>query len=293
MVALAFITMSLAWSISWYAMKLQTESFIAPELSVFYRFFAAAILMFLLCFIVKVRVKAKAKEIPYFIIIGFCNFSANFLIGYFAVSYIASGAMAVVFSLSIITSEFFSALLEKRKIERAVIISSLLGTIGLIFFIAPLVQISFNNKIIIGFSLTLIMMIIFSFGSALVAQNGKINKTPLYTLIAYCCGIGASFSLLINLFRGNKFVFDFSPTYVASLSYLVLIATILAFICLFYLVQKIGSARANYTALVYPVVALIISVFLENLTLNFYSIIGVALIIFALLLEFMLKNKSC
>lgn len=290
MIALAFIAMSLAWSVSWYAMKLQTQSFIPPELSVFYRFFFAAILMFALCFIFKVRVRAKQGEWKYFIAIGLCNFCLNFLIGYFAVRYIASGVMAVIFSLSIITSEFFSAFLQRRKIERKVLVSSLLGTIGLIFFIAPLVKISLDNKIIIGFFLTLLMMVIFSFGSALVAQNRKINQTPLYTLIAYCSSIGSCFIFLINLARGNEFIFDFSPTYVASLSYLVLIATVLAFICLFYLVQTIGSARANYTALVYPVIALGISVFLENVALNLYSLIGVALIIFALLLEF-LPNK--
>lgn len=291
MIALAFIAMSLAWSVSWYAMKLQTESFISPEISVFYRFFISAILMFMLCFIFKVRMRIKASEWRYFVAIGLCNFCLNFLIGYFAVNYIASGVMAVIFSLSIITSEFFSAFLQKRKIERKVLISSLLGTFGLLFFISSLVKISMDSKVIIGFFLTLLMMIIFSFGSALVAQNRKINHTPLYTLIAYCSGIGAAFLLLINLARGNKFAFDFSPSYIISLSYLVLIATVLAFICLFYLVQTIGSARANYTALVYPVIALIISVVLENLTLNFYSIIGVALIIFALLLEFMPKNK--
>lgn len=290
MIALAFVTMSLAWSVSWYAMKLQAQSFVTPELSVFYRFFAAAILMFLLCFIFKVRARAKRGEWKYFIAIGLCNFCLNFLIGYFAVRYIASGVMAVIFSLSIITSEFFSAFLEKRKIERKVLISSLLGTIGLIFFIAPLVKISMDNKIIIGFFMTLSMMVIFSFGSALVAQNRKINQTPLYTLIAYGSGIGAAFLLLINLIRGNQFVFDFSPSYIISISYLVLIATVLAFICLFYLVQTIGSARANYTALVYPVIALGISVFLENVTPNFYSLIGVVIIIFALLLEFMPKK---
>jgi len=287
MIALAFIAMSLAWSVSWYAMKIQTQSFVSPELSVFYRFFAAAILMFLLCFIFKVRTRAKASEWRYFIIIGFCNFFLNFLIGYFAVRYIASGVMAVIFSLSIITSEFFSAILEKRKIERKVLISSLLGTIGLVFFIAPLVKISFNHQIIIGFFLTLLMMIIFSFGSALVAKNRKINQTPLYTLIAYCSSIGAGFLLLINLIRGNEFIFDFSPSYIVSLSYLVLIATVLAFICLFYLVQTIGSTRANYTSLVYPIIALTISVFLENVALNFLSIVGILFIIAALLLEFM------
>jgi drug/metabolite transporter (DMT)-like permease len=291
MIALAFIGMSLAWSVSWFAMKMQADSFLPPELSVFYRFFLAAILMFILCFISKQRMVLKQKEIPYFIAIGLCNFCLNFAIGYFGVKYIASGAMAVIFSLSIITSEIFSAFLDNRKIERKVLISSLVGAGGLAFFVLPLIKISQDSRIIIGIFMSLAMMMVFSFGSAVVSKNKKINQTPLYTSIAYGSLIGSFFILLFNLARGNEFNFDFSPNYIFSLLYLVVIATVLAFICLFYLIQRIGSAKANYTALVYPALALVVSSFFEDFDFNFFSLIGFLMIISALLIEFLPSKK--
>jgi drug/metabolite transporter (DMT)-like permease len=291
MVAIAFIGMSLAWSVSWFAMKLQADSFLPPELSVFYRFFFATILMFILCFFSKQRMLLKRNEVPYLIIIGLCNFCLNFTIGYFAVKYIASGVMAVIFSLTIIISEIFSAYFDKRKIAKKVIISSLVGFFGLVLFILPIVKFSNDSKAIIGFLMTLSVTFIFSFGSAVVSRNKKINQTPLYTSIAYGCAISSIFLFLFNVARGNEFGFDFSLSYITSLAYLVLVATVLAFICLFYLIQNIGSTRANYTALVYPAIALIISSFFEDLSFNFLSFVGFGMIILALIIEF-LPNRA-
>lgn len=295
MTLFAFIGMSLAWSFSWFAMKLQSDSFLPLELSVFYRFFLASILMFVLCFIAKQRMFLKRQEIPFLIAIGLSNFSLNFLIGYFAVKFIASGVMAVIFSLSIITAEVISSFIDGRKIEKKVALSSLVGVVGLAFFILPLVKISGEEnsyRTLIGFALSLLMMVIFSFGNVLVGKNKKINSTPLYTSIAYGTFIGSMFVLLINLLRGNEFTFDFSPQYVWSLSYLVVISTVIAFICMFHLIQKMGSAKANYTALVYPAIALVASSFFENYQFSFLSVVGFLMIISALLIEFRPNYKS-
>ncbi len=290
MILLAFIGMSLAWSFSWFAMKLQAASFLPLELSVFYRFFLSSILMFVLCYITKNRLVITKKELPYFIFIGLSNFFLNFLIGYHAVNYIASGVIATMFSLSIIISEIFSSFIDSRKIEKKIVISSIVGFGGLAFFILPLIKFQENtqgHQTIIGIVLTFLMIIIYSLGTILVAKNRQKNSTPLYTSIAYGSSFGAFYLLLLNLFRGNHFNFDFSWQYVSSLAYLVVVATVLAFICLYYLIQTIGSAKANYTALVYPVIALLTSTFFEDFSLNFYNAIGFVLIISALAIEFM------
>ncbi len=295
MVLLAFIGMSLAWSFSWFAMKLQVDSFLPPELSVFYRFFFSSFLMFGLCLISKQRIFLSKKEVPFFFWIGFSNFFLNFLIGYFAVKFIPSGVMAVIFSLSIITSEVISSFVDKRKIEKKVLLSSVVGIVGLAIFILPVINFGDNSdmsRTLLGFVLSLMMMLFFSCGNVLVGKNKKINSTPLYTSIAYGSGFGAIFLFVVNLFRGNEFAFDFSAQYVLSLSYLVVVATMLAFVCLFYLIQHIGSAKANYTALVYPTIALITSSFFENFHFTFLSTLGFLLIISALAIEFLWGRRK-
>ena len=147
MTLLAFIGMSLAWSFSWFAMKLQVDSFVAPEISLFYRFFAVAILMIILCLATNKRLKPFKTEWKYFIFIALTNFCLNFIIGYHTTKYIPSGMIAVIFSLSIITSEIFKALFDGKKIEKKIVLSSFFGFLGLLFFIFPNLKFDENSQI--------------------------------------------------------------------------------------------------------------------------------------------------
>ncbi len=294
MVILSFLGMSLAWSFSWIAMKLQVDSYLPPELSVFYRFALASILMFGLCFFAKQRMTLRRDEIKFFLFIGLTNFCLNFLIGYFSVHYIPSGVIATIFSLSIVTSEIISSFVDRRKIEKKVMIGSIIGVIGLACFILPTIHFGDKSdaiKTLTGVGMSLIMMTIYSSGSVAVGKNRQINSTPLYTSVAYGSAFGSAYLLLFNLARGNEFLFDFSAKYVWSLLYQVVVASAIAFICLFYLIQKIGSTRANYTALVYPVIALITSSYLEGFSLNIFSALGFVMILSAIALEFLPTKK--
>ena len=293
MIITAFLGMCFAWSFSWFAIKLQSNSFIEPELSTFYRFLLTTILMIIICKISKQRCLIKKSELKLLPIIGLTNFSLNFLIGYFSVKFIASGIVAMIFSLSILTSEIISAIFNKHKIKKKIIISSIVGFVGLSIFILPSIDFNnnHNNDFLIGLALSILMMIIYSFGTVLVGINKEVNNTPLYTTITYCSGFGTIFLLVINLVKNNNFTIDYSLSYLGSLFYLVFISTILAFICLFYLIQKIGSTRANYTALIYPIIAIITSMFLENLKLNLVSVIGILMIISAIAIEFFYNPK--
>jgi len=293
MTLLAFIGMSLAWSFSWFAMKLQVDSFVAPEISLFYRFFAVAILMIILCLITKTRLKPFRTEWKYFIFIALTNFCLNFIIGYHTTKYIPSGMIAVIFSLSIITSEIFKALFDGKKIERKIVLSSFFGFLGLLFFIFPNLKFQQESQIfdvVFGISLAILMMIVFSFGNYLVEKNKRQNHTPLFTSITFASSLSSIYLLLINFALGHKFVIDFSTKYIGSLLYQIFFASIVAFLCFYYLIQKIGAVKASYTALIYPTIALIISSFFENFEFTIMGCAGLVLILLALALEFMPKK---
>ncbi|MFZ9469663.1 MAG: DMT family transporter [Rickettsiales bacterium] len=293
MTLLAFIGMCLAWGFSWIAMKFQVQSFLPPEISLLYRFLPVSLIMFFLCVITKKRILPFKTEYKYFLSIAFCNFFLNFIIGYHASKFIPSGMIAVIFSLTIITSEIFKAIFDGKKIQKKIIISSSIGTIGLIFFIGPFLQFdnSPNSQKILGFILGIFMMIVFSFGNFLVEKNRNQNHTPLFTAIAFYSGFSSIFLLILNLILQHNFEFDYSPKFVYSLLYQIFFSSIIAFLCLYYLIQKIGTVRANYTALIYPTIALIVSSFLENFTFTIFGTFGLILIIVAISIEFVNKNS--
>ena len=287
MIILAFIGMCLAWGFSWFAMKLQISTqLVAPEISLFYRFSAVSIIMFAVCFFTKTRLKLKKNEFIYLLFIALCNFSLNFFIGYHTTKIIPSGIIAVIFSLSVITSELIKAWLDGHKISKKILLSGFIGTIGLAFFIVPKVLQNNLGLPIIGFVYAFLMMLVFSFGNYLVSCNSKKNHTPLFATISFASAFGAIYFLCYSLILGYKFNFDFSYSYVGSLIYQIFFASILAFVCLYYLIQKIGTAKANYTALVYPVIALAVSSFFENYQFQLISTIGLVLIIMSISLDF-------
>jgi len=283
-------------------MKFQVDSFVPLELSVFYRLALTSLVLFILCALTKKRLILTKKEIPFFIFIGFFTFCLNFLFGYKAVKYIPSGVIATIFSLSIIITEIISSFIDKRKTEKKIIISGLIGFTGLIFFILPMIEFNQSANLIstlIGLGLSLLLVVVYSVGNVLIRINREKNSTSLYTQIAYATLIGSLFMLLIILMEGQKFIFDFSPKYIFAMSYMVIFASLLAFICLFHLIHTIGAAKANYTALIYPVIALTISAFLENYQFSFYGVMGLILIISALAFQFLdikyfrfLKNNA-
>lgn len=287
MIILAFIGMCFAWGFSWFAMKLQISTqLVSPEISLFYRFLAVSMIMFLVCFFTKTRLKLKKSELIYLLFIALCNFSLNFFIGYHTTKIIPSGIIAVIFSLSVITSELIKAWLDGHKISKKILLSGFIGTTGLAFFILPKVLQNNSGLPAIGFVYAFLMMLVFSFGNYLVACNNKKHHTPLFTTISFASGFGAIYFLIYSLVLGYQFNFDYSYAYVGSLIYQIFFASILAFICLYYLIQQIGTAKANYTALVYPSIALVVSSFFENYQFQFISTIGLLLIITALSLDF-------
>ncbi|MCK5276852.1 MAG: EamA family transporter, partial [Alphaproteobacteria bacterium] len=90
---------------------------------------------------------------------------------------------------------------------------------------------------------------------------------------------GAVFMTILALLRGAPLSFDFSPGYVGSLLYLAIFGSVLAFGFYLTLLARIGADRAAYAAVVFPIVALIISTFLEAYVWTVPALVGVALIL--------------
>ena len=83
----------------------------------------------------------------------------------------------------------------------------------------------------------------------------------------------------IAMWQGKAFVFDTSPEYVVSLLYLTLFGSIAAFGSYLTLLGRIGAHKAGYAMVMFPVVALVISVLFEGLELSTSIVGGVTLVL--------------
>jgi drug/metabolite transporter (DMT)-like permease len=88
---------------------------------------------------------------------------------------------------------------------------------------------------------------------------------------------GTLISVIIAAILERPFNFSFEPGYVWSLLFLAVFGSSIAFGCYLALISKIGSARAAYTSVLFPVVALAISTVFEDYRWSGLAVVGVLL----------------
>jgi len=108
-------------------------------------------------------------------------------------------------------------------------------------------------------------------------RNQK-HHLPVMQTNAYAMGYGALLTLLLAFIEGHSLTFDWTFPYVLSLLYLSIVGSVIAFGCYLTLVGQIGPVKASYIMLITPIVALIISTFLEQFQWEQHVIWGVGLI---------------
>ena len=268
----------LAWGFSWIAMHYQVGQ-VAPEVSVVWRFAIAAPLMLVIAWLRGERLWFPLADHRYFLGLGAAIFSTNFVLFYYAAQHVASGLLSIVFSLASIGNVLLGAVIFRARIERRVVIGSALGVAGVAAMFYPeLGGLSFDAAALIGLLLSLAGTLSFCLGNMLSFAAQR-RRLPIFASTAWGMVYGASFVALFAAVRGQTFALEWSATYLGGLFYLSLIGSVIAFGVYFTLLGRIGAARAGYTTVMYPVVALAVSTFAEGYTWSMLSALGLAAVL--------------
>jgi drug/metabolite transporter (DMT)-like permease len=95
-VAALYAIVVLIWGSTWAAIPYQLGT-VAEEFSVAYRFGIASVALFLFAAATGRRIRIPLQQYFMVIAMGSLMFSANYLFTYYAINYITSGLVAVVF----------------------------------------------------------------------------------------------------------------------------------------------------------------------------------------------------
>jgi drug/metabolite transporter (DMT)-like permease len=112
-----------------------------------------------------------------------------------------------------------------------------------------------------------------------MSQRIFARRVPVLPGTAFAMGYAAAMLLAWCVARGMPLTFDLRAPYVASLLYLAVLGSIVAFVSYLTLVQRIGSGRAGYTAAVIPVVAMLASTAFEGYGWTPAAVAGMALVL--------------
>ena len=265
------------WGLSWSAMLYQVG--VAPELSIAYRFVMAAAIMVAFCIATRRKLIFRARDYGLMLLLGLFLFCTNYILFYYAVPYMTTGLLAVVFSTITVLNMVNSAILFGQKIEGRVAIAAAFGVVGLaLTFWSDIAGDKMKDGVLIGLGLSLLGTLCASFGN--MASIG-LGKRGVGVVESNTIGmtVGAAGSFAFATLHGAPLAYNPAPSYTISLLFLAFFATVIGFGAFLTLARRIGAARAAYSSVLFPVVALALSAWLESYRPQPEAILGVALIL--------------
>jgi drug/metabolite transporter (DMT)-like permease len=230
---------------------------VPPEWSVTYRFVIAATAMAGIAILKGDGLKLQPSGIAAAAALGLTQFSINFNAVYLAERHITSGVVATVFALLLIPSSLLAwAFLGHKPTQRFFWSSAVaVGGIALLFLHEINEHPANAGQVAAGIGLTLAGMVGASSANVLQARP-EVRRFPLFTMLAWSMALGALIDGAIALAMTGPPVIDSRPIYWAGLLYLALAASVLTFSLYYPVVRIIGPAKAAYSSVLVPIIAM-------------------------------------
>ncbi|WP_341364395.1 EamA family transporter [Thalassospira sp. SN3W] len=263
MTALLFLIVTACWGFTWYAIKLQIGP-IPIEMSIFYRFLLAAVVLCGFLILSRKWRPVPWRAHPWIVLLGCGLFGINFILMYSATGYIASGIVAVIFTTSTIFNALGNWAFYGQRPGLRFVLGAAFGLGGIAcLFANQIYALSHNPHAITGLLLALGGTAVFSMGN-MVSVKLNAMGIPNRDAVARGMAYGAVMLLIFALLRGQTPVLPTDPVYIGGLLYLAIPGSVVAFIAYLALVHRVGAGRAAYVTVLFPVVALTVSTFLEG-----------------------------
>ena len=265
----------LIWGLTWTAIRLQVES--APvDVSVFYRFLmASGVALVVLALLGRLQT-LTLKQHGWLFLQGLTLYSVNFLLIYRAAESMTSGLLAVVFSLAALFNALNGWLWLRLKPTARLYPAVALGITGVALLFWHDLQLGNATGASILFAAAGTFW--FSMGN-LVSIKVRLAQIPLLVANAWAMVYGAVILGVWCLLQGVEWVVPTSATFWGATVFLAVPGSIIAFYCYITVIQTLGADRAGYATVLFPVVALSVSTWLEGFEWTTTAVLGALLAI--------------
>ena len=273
-----FIACVFIWGSTWIAITFQLGE-VSPVLSVAYRFTLASLMLGAFCVWRKLPMKLPGHVHIKMAMVGLCLYTLDYSFLYESQKYIVSAVVALMSSCIIYINVVLRRLLLNKPIRFPVVLGATLGLVGMVMIFLPeFSKVSTDGLLSLGITLALISFFFASLGNV-ISERILDHGTPVIQMNFWAMTYGLVFLYSSAWFSGAEFVLPESADYYWSLLYLALFGSVLAFGAYMKLVQQIGSDKAAYVVLMYPIVALLLSTLFEGYVWTVQALIGVLIVL--------------
>ncbi|GLU34101.1 EamA family transporter [Trinickia caryophylli] len=287
---LLYFTTVLIWGTTWIAIKWQL-GVVPPPVSIAYRFWLAALAMFVLMRLARRPLAAPRAAWPLLAGQGVALFCVNFLCFYYAERIVPSGLVAVVFSTAPLFNAVNGRLFLRRPLQRTAIAGAVLGLAGIVCLFAPeMAGHAGEAGMWTGLAIALVGTMAFSAGNLLSSRMQAMGLHPT-TTNTWAMLIGATLLTVGSLAAGLPFAPEPSVRYVGAMLYLAIPGSVIGFTTYLMLVGRIGPERAAYCTVLFPFVALAVSTVFEGYRWSASAVLGLLLVVAGNLVAFDLLGR--
>ena len=282
-ILLPFLLITLIWSSTWIVIKGQLGT-VPPIWSVSYRFLLSAAAMFAIARLTGVRTGLDRRGHGLALLLGTLQFVLNYNLVYAAELYVTSGLVAVVFALLIVPNAALARLLFGMPIGRRFAIGSAVALAGVALLFVQEVRAAGGapRAVLLGLGFTLVGVAAASAGNVMQLMEA-VKARSIAAMLGWAMLYGSLIDALLAWALYGPPTFERHAAYWLELLYLSVIASALAFWLYYRIIRAVGPARAAYSSVLIPIVAMAISTIAENYSWSLLAIGGGLLVLAGLI----------
>jgi drug/metabolite transporter (DMT)-like permease len=271
-VVAAYAATVLIWGTTWLGIKLSLTS-IPPIAGAGFRFILAGIILYAFALALRVDLRKQAPPLHLVLVLAFTMFGLNYALTYLAETHLASGLVAVLFGTMPFFIFGFAHVMVGERATRATIIGALLALGGV-----AVISLAGDARAGVIYVLAALVASASSGYSNVYLKRFSVAE-PLATLPPAMLLAGICLTLFGLTFEHVDLHRALQPASLATLAYLALCGSALAFYLNHWLLQRITSSVMGLTALMIPVIAVAVGALLGSEVFGPRDIAGALLVI--------------
>lgn len=263
-VLLPFAIVTLIWGSTWIVIRDQLGT-VPPTWSVSYRFAIAGVAMIAWALIRRDSLRLDARGWGFAAALALAQFCLNFNFVYRAEMYITSGLVAVVFAILLVPNAILARIFLGQRMGKQLLVGSVIAVAGiaLLFVHEAREGTASAGAVLTGIGITLLGVM--SASAANIMQGTETSKRyPMASMLGISMLLGALGNALWAWTTVGVPVIEMRLGYIAGLLYLGIAASAVAFFLYFNVIRVIGPAKAAYSGVIVPVIAMIFSTIFEG-----------------------------
>lgn len=263
-VLIPFIVVTLIWGSTWIVIRDQL-GIVPPSWSVTYRFLCGGVVMALWALSRGERLWLDARGWMFAALLALFQFCLNFNFVYRAEHHITSGLVAVVFALLLVPNAIWARIFLGQKMGRPLVIGSVIaiGGVAMLFVQEARNDTRATGEVLLGTGIALLAVLSASVANVMQATETA-RRYPMVPTLALSMLLGAAMNAAWAWGTAGPPVIEWRAGYLFGVAYLGILASAIAFTLYFNVIRAIGPARAAYSSVIIPVIAMGISTVFEG-----------------------------